>query len=79
MGMLYKRGGVLVFNALVRTRAFPSRALSRVQYNCRTSEDAMGTRPQRTRGECAVNVIGILGASDRAGPAPKGAGPFDVS
>jgi hypothetical protein len=31
MGMIYKRGEVLVYNALVRTRAFPSRALSRVQ------------------------------------------------
>ena len=31
MGMLYKRGKVLAYDALVRTRAFPSSALSRVQ------------------------------------------------
>ena len=31
MGMLYKQGEVLAYNALVRTRAFPSSVLSRVQ------------------------------------------------
>lgn len=51
--------------------AIPRRPISVVQESGNISDDAMGTRPQRTHCEGPVNAMGSLD-----GPIPEGIGPL---